>query len=63
MDEGDLRVHYMKLLANDGRTERGGAGLGLLTMARKSARPMVARTLPRDDDSAYFALELAVLRA
>ena len=63
MDEGDLRQHYMKLLANDGRTERGGAGLGLLTMARKSARPMVVRTLPRDGDSAYFALELAVLRA
>ena len=63
MDESDLRQYYMKLLANDGRTERGGAGLGLLTMARKSARPMVARTLPRDGDSAYFALELAVLRA
>ncbi len=63
MDEMDLREHYMKLLSNDSRTERGGAGLGLLTMARKSARPMVVRTLPRDGGSAYFALELAVLRA
>lgn len=63
MDEADLREHYMRLLSNDSRTERGGAGLGLLTMARKSARPMVARTLPRDGGSAYFALELAVLRA
>jgi len=62
MDEADLREYYMKLLSNDARTERGGAGLGLLTMARKSARPMLARTLPRDVGSAYFALELAVLR-
>ncbi|MEO8591284.1 MAG: DUF6272 family protein [Flavobacteriales bacterium] len=62
MDEADLREYHLKLLANDGRTERGGAGLGLLTMARKSARPMVTHTFPRDEGSAYFALELAVLR-
>lgn len=37
MSEVDLRECFLKLLANDGRTERGGAGLGLLTMARKSS--------------------------
>ncbi|HMC97292.1 MAG TPA: DUF6272 family protein, partial [Flavobacteriales bacterium] len=63
MDEVDLREYYRRLLANEARTERGGAGLGLLTMARKCTRPMVARTLPRDSGSAYFALELAVLRS
>jgi Family of unknown function (DUF6272) len=62
MDEADLREHFLKLLANDGRTDNGGAGLGLITMARKSARPMVAHVLRRDERSAYFALELAVLR-
>jgi len=60
MDDADIREHYLKLLANEGRTERGGAGLGLLTMARKTARPMVARTLPRDQASAYVTVELSL---
>jgi len=60
MDDADLREHYLKLLANEGRTERGGAGLGLLTMARKTARPMVARTIPRDQITAYVAVELSL---
>ena len=60
MDDADLREHYLKLLANEGRTERGGAGLGLLTMARKTARPIVARTLPRDQASAYVTVELSL---
>lgn len=62
MEEVDLKEHFLRLLANDARTDRGGAGLGLITMARKSARPMVPHTLPRDGSTAYFALELAVLR-
>lgn len=62
MDEADIREHFLKLLANDGRTDHGGAGLGLITMARKSTRPMVVHVLPRDERSAYLALELRVLR-
>jgi len=60
MDEADLREHYLKLLANEGRTAKGGAGLGLLTMARKCASPIVTHTVSRDPDSAYVALELAL---
>lgn len=62
MEDVDLKEHFLRLLANDGRTDRGGAGLGLITMARKSARPMVPHTMPKDERTAYFALELAVLR-
>lgn len=58
MDEADLREHYLKLLANEGRTERGGAGLGLLTLARKSNRPLVVHSLPHGINSTYVALEL-----
>jgi hypothetical protein len=58
MDEADLREYHLKLLANEGRTERGGAGLGLLTMARKSSGPIVTHAFPRDGDTAFLALEL-----
>ena len=63
LNEMDLKEHFLKLLANDGRTDRGGAGLGLITMARKSAKPMLVRSIRRDANTAYMALELAVLRS
>lgn len=62
MDENDLKEHYRLLLANDARTERGGAGLGLLTMARKSVLPIVARSYSMDERTAYLMLELSVSR-
>lgn len=60
MDEADLREHHLKLLANEGRTERGGAGLGLLTMARKSTGPILTHAFPRDNETAFLALELVL---
>lgn len=60
MDEADLREHHLKLLANEGRTERGGAGLGLLTMARKSSGPIITHSFPRDTGTAFLAVELAL---
>lgn len=60
MDEADLREHHLKLLANEGRTERGGAGLCLLTMARKSSGPILTHTFARDSETAFLALELVL---
>lgn len=62
MDEDALKAHYLTLLASEGRTERGGAGLGLLTMARKSARPIVVQVRNLDPMHAMVALELRVDR-
>lgn len=62
MSEADLKEHYLKLLANDARSEHGGAGLGLFTMARKSERPMVVRCSALDPAYAYLSLEIAVSR-
>jgi hypothetical protein len=62
MDDHDLKEHYMKMLGNESRTERGGAGLGLLTIARKSQRPIVVRTAQLNGDSVYFVQELVIPR-
>jgi hypothetical protein len=58
MDEADLREHHLKLLANEGRTERGGAGMGLLTMARRTNHAIRTCTIPRDPTSCFLLLEL-----
>ncbi len=60
MDEADLREYYLKLLANQGRTERGGAGLGLLTMARKSSGPIFLHKGSSDGSTIHVALELSL---
>lgn len=62
MDEETLKQHYLTLLANEGRTERGGAGLGLLTMARKSQRPIGLVTEVVDEGTARVVMELLVPR-
>lgn len=62
MSDTDLKEHFLMLLANDGRTERGGAGLGLVTMARKSGRGLTAHVLPLDAGHARLVMELALNR-
>ncbi len=60
MDDADLKEHYLKLLANSARSDQGGAGLGLLTMARRCKRPIHVRTTRLCTQSALLTLELRV---
>ncbi|MBK7947030.1 MAG: hypothetical protein IPJ85_17735 [Flavobacteriales bacterium] len=62
MTEADMKEHYLKLLSNSGRTEKGGAGLGLITLARKGARPVIAKSHPRDGTTRFLTVEVRVLR-
>lgn len=60
MDDTDLKEHYLKLLANSARSDQGGAGLGLLTMARRCKRPIHVRTTKLCAQSALLTMELCV---
>lgn len=60
MDPQDLREHFLKLLANNKRTVNGGSGLGLLAIARRSARPIVARTSSLGPYTAFLSFEWRV---
>lgn len=62
MDAEDLREHYHKLLDHDGRTREGGAGLGLLTMARRTTGPLIASSAPLAPGKVYFTLEVRLDR-
>ena len=41
-------------------SEHGGAGLGLLTMARKSAKPIVVRTARLCSLAAFLIMEVRI---
>ena len=63
MDDDDLKEHYLKLLESNGRTERGGAGLGLISMARKSSGPMLFESITVSEDSVYGMFQVNVMLA
>ncbi len=60
MSPEELKEHNMILLQSEGRTTKGGAGLGLVTMARKCNGRIAAYSSPIDERSALFQLDLAV---
>lgn len=63
MDDGTLKQEYLRTMVNDARSDKGGAGLGLLTMARKSMRPILARARRIHDEASLFVVELFVPRS
>lgn len=60
MGAEDLKEHYMKLLANGSRSTNGGAGLGLLTLARKSMLPIITCSDTLGPFTSFFSFELHV---
>lgn len=60
MSPEELKDHNMILLQSEGRTTNGGAGLGLVTMARKCNGRIVAHSAAINEHSALFVLELSV---
>jgi hypothetical protein len=62
MDESDIKEHYLRLLSHDARTAKGGAGLGLLTMARKTMKPMICNIERLDAAFVGVSLRLSVAR-
>jgi hypothetical protein len=62
LDPASLKERYLAVLSNGLRTEKGGAGLGLLTMAKKSANRMSLQRYPTGEGDAVVVLEVEVTR-
>ncbi len=60
MEPQDLKDQYLKTLANNLRSRRGGAGLGLLTLARKSTAALKVSCSQLGPFTTYFMLEVEV---
>ncbi|PSJ45413.1 biofilm regulation protein kinase SiaB [Zobellella taiwanensis] len=61
MDKAMLKTAYKTQLRQPrSEAEHSGAGLGLLDVARKSARPMTAKLVPTGDGRSFFSI-LAVI--
>ncbi len=51
----ELRKLYIETLCNDSFNYKGGAGLGFLTIAKKSSKPMAYELIPTENDLAFFS--------
>jgi len=58
----ELRKLYIETLCNQNYSYKGGAGLGFLTIAKKSDVPMQYKILSIDDRFAFFTTEIRVSR-
>lgn len=60
LDPEQLKERYLASLKRDVRTERGGAGLGLIEMARRSGNALRHHFFPIDAEHKLFALQVLV---
>lgn len=58
----ELRKLYIETLCNENFSYKGGAGLGFLTVAKKSEQPIEYSILPIDDTFAFFTTEVTLSR-
>lgn len=55
-----LKQHYLEILTNDSISEKGGAGLGLIEMARKSGKPLNYVFDRIDEEKSYFYMQVVL---
>jgi len=56
----DLKAIYYELLNNGSISSKGGAGLGLIEMARKTKNPIGFEFTPVNDDFSYFYMQMTL---
>jgi len=56
MDPQDLKIYYQQMLVNGEISDKGGAGLGLIAMARKTGNKLLYDFQKVDDEFSYFYL-------
>jgi len=63
MEEEVLRKTYIETLCNGELSNKGGAGLGLLSLAKKANGPIEYRFDNQDDDRELFTLIVTIRRS
>ncbi len=56
MNERQLKNHYLEVLSNDHYSSKGGAGLGLITVALKCNNNFTFNCIPLDDKVSLFEM-------
>ena len=60
MDQDELKVYYKEVLNNGEMSDKGGGGLGMIDIARKSGKKLEYNFNPIDDNYSFFSLNIKV---
>jgi hypothetical protein len=60
LSTADLRSYYQQTLGSTELSSKGGAGLGIIEMARKSGNKLKYDFTPVNDDFFFFTLEVTI---
>ena len=60
MDQEELKVYYKEVLNNGQMSAKGGGGLGMIDIARKSGKKLEYKFDPVDNDYSFFSLNVKV---
>jgi hypothetical protein len=60
LSAAELRTHYQQSLAGAELSEKGGAGLGIIEMARKSGNKLKYEFTNVDNEYSFFTLEITI---
>ncbi|NND93888.1 MAG: hypothetical protein HKN45_03430 [Flavobacteriales bacterium] len=60
MSNDDLKELYRKVLNNDTFSDKGGGGLGIIDIARKSAEKLDYGIVPVDEFNSFFSLNVKI---
>jgi hypothetical protein len=60
MDKDELKVYYKEVLNNGEMSAKGGGGLGMIDIARKSGKKLEFNFTPIDDSYSFFSLNIKV---
>lgn len=63
MSQDELRQEYKRIIANEGFSDKGTAGLGFIDMARKTKQKLKYNFYEMDDEKSYFSFEIIVKKA
>ncbi len=62
LDKDGLKALYKEIIKNSELSDKGGAGLGFVDMARKSGRQLEYDFHPIDDSMSFFSLKTVISR-
>lgn len=60
LDKAELKAFYQEVLNNDERSEKGGGGLGIIDIARKSGQKLDYDFLEVDSKYSFFSLYINI---
>ncbi len=60
MSKEELKLHYQDILNNEGFSKKGGGGLGMIDIARKSGHKLVYNFQTVNEKNSFFSLHIKI---